>query len=216
LIAFLGDPLKKILLLSAMICLAALVISSLAMAADAQTPKRQILNSYEGNITQKEIAPVDMLSFFGRPGYFIAETVKFRAPKPGWKLDEVQLFGWDGFNGTIESIPRERVIALEVRDKDRKLLYRFTDSQLPYTNYAQNATGVYPITIELPPITVSDEFYISFYDRGAVAVASERLNETSKNSFLYIEAGDELIPANLPIGENKTIPINWIMSVGGS
>jgi hypothetical protein len=203
-------------LFATMICLAAFIISSIAMAVEAQPPQRQILNSYEGNLSQKEVGAVDMLSFFGRPGHFIAETVKFKAPKPGWKLDEVQLMGWDGFNGTVESIPREREIALEIRDKDRKLLYRFTDSQLPYTNYVRNATGVYPITIELPPISVSDEFYVSFYDRGAVAVASERLNETSKNSFLYIEPGDELVPANLPIGENKTVSVNWIMSVGGA
>ena len=77
----------------------------------------------------------------------------------------------------LESIPAERVIALEVRDKDLNLLYKFADSQLPYSNYVRNATKLYPFTIEIPSIPVSDDFYVCFYDRGAIAVAGERLND---------------------------------------
>jgi hypothetical protein len=199
-------------LIMAVLCLTAL--STAGLAADAS--KNQLLDSYEGNISQKEIIPVDMLSLFGLPGYFFAETVKFKAPKPGWKLNGVQMYGWDGFNGTSESIPAERVIALEVRDKDLNLLYKFADSQIPYSNYARNATKLYPFTIEIPSIPVSDDFYVCFYDRGAIAVAGERLNETGQNSFLYIEPGNQLLPANLPVGENETLPVNWIMSISGN
>ena len=199
-------------LIMAVLCLTAL--STAGLAADAS--KNQLLDSYEGNISQKEIIPVDMLSLFGPPGHFFAETVKFKAPKPGWKLNGVQMYGWDGFNGTSESIPAERVIALEVRDKDLNLLYKFADSQLPYSNYVRNATKLYPFTIEIPSIPVSDDFYVCFYDRGAIAVAGERLNETGQNSFLYIEPGNQLLPANLPVGENETLPVNWIMSISGN
>ena len=175
------------------------------------------MNSYEGNLSQKRIVSIDLLSIMGLPAYFIAEAVKFKAPKPGWKLNSVQILGWDGFNGTMESIPRERIIALEVRDKDLNLLYRFADSQLPYSNFIRNATETYPFTVRLPSISVSDEFYVCFYDRGAIAVASEILNETSKNSFIYIEDGNTLLPANLPLfKENESVPLNWIMTVSGN
>ncbi len=108
--------------------------------------------------------------------------------------------GWDGFNGSSQSIPAERVIGLEIRDKDLNLLYKFADSQLPYSNYARNATSIYPLTIEIPSIPVSDDFYVCFYDRGAIAIASERLNATSKNSFLFIEPGKQLVAAAVPVG----------------
>ena len=175
------------------------------------------MNSYEGNLSQKRIVSIDLLSIMGLPAYFIAEAVKFKAPKPNWKLNTVQVLGWDGFNGSTQSIPRERIIALEVRDKDLNLLYRFADSQLPYSNFVRNATETYPFTISLPSIPVSDEFYVCFYDRGAIAVASEILNETSQNSFIYIEDGNTLLPSNLPLfRENESVPLNWIMTVGGN
>jgi hypothetical protein len=214
----LGDHLKKMVLFMAALCFAVLYPAGVSAADDAQASQNQILNSYEGNLTQKSLTAMDMLSLLGgQTGYLMAEAVKFTAPKPNWKIDSVQLFGWDGFNGTAESIPQERIIALEVRDKDLNLLYRLSDSQLPYTNYAYNATDLYPTTLRLPQVPVSDEFYICFYDRGAVAVACERLNETSKSSFLYLEPGNQLLPATLPSGQNnETIAVNWIMSVSGN
>ena len=125
----------------------------------------------------------------------------------------MQLFGFDGYNGSQESAPEERTIALEIRDKDKNLLYKFADSQIPYSNYARNATLLYPLTIEIPQIPVSDEFYVCFYDRGAVAVGCELLNEPSKNSYIYIE--NELLPAVLPESENVSTPLNWLIAVSG-
>jgi hypothetical protein len=204
-------------LLITVLSLLALSLTGISAAADAKSPDNQVMNSYEGNLSQKRIVSIDLLSIMGLPAYFIAEAVKFKAPKPGWKLNSVQILGWDGFNGTMESIPRERIIALEVRDKDLNLLYRFTDSQLPYSNFIRNATQTYPFTVRLPSIPVSDEFYVCFYDRGAIAIASEILNETSENSFIYIEDGNTLLPANLPLfKENESVPLNWIMTVSGN
>ncbi len=197
-------------------CLAALSLAGMTSIADAQATQNQTINSYQGNLSEKQIDLVSMPGLFGRLGRDVAETVKFKAPKAGWKLKAVNVMAWDGFNGSVISVPPQLIIALEVRDKDRNLLYKYADSQLPYTNYAFNVTGPYPITIELPLIPVSDEFYICFYDRGAVAVAGEILNETSENSFFYNEAGDELISATVPNTENATSPVNWIMSVMGS
>ena len=208
---------KKMVLLITVLSLLALSLTGISAATDAKSPDNQVMNSYEGNLSQKRIVSIDLLSIMGLPAYFIAEAVKFKAPKPGWKLNSVQILGWDGFNGTMESIPRERIIALEVRDKDLNLLYKFADSQLPYSNFIRNATETYPFTVRLPSISVSDEFYVCFYDRGAIAVASEILNETSQNSFIYIEDGNTLLPANLPLfKENESVPLNWIMTVGGN
>jgi hypothetical protein len=204
-------------LLITVLSLLALSLTGISAAADAKSPDNQVMNSYEGNLSQKRIVSIDLLSIMGLPAYFIAEAVKFKAPKPGWKLNSVQILGWDGFNGTMESIPRERIIALEVRDKDLNLLYRFADSQLPYSNFIRNATETYPFTVRLPSIPVSDEFYVCFYDRGAIAIASEILSETSENSFIYIEDGNTLLPANLPLfKENESVPLNWIMTVRGN
>jgi len=209
--------LKSIVLQITVLCLLALSLTGISAAVDAQSPENQLIYSFEGNISQKKIISVDLLTFIGPPAYFIAETVKFKAPKPGWKLNAVQILGWDGFDGTNESIPRERIIGLEVRDKDLNLLYKFADSQLPYSNFARNATMTYPFTIRIPSIPVKDDFYVCFYDRGAIAIAGEILNETSQNSFLYVEDGNELIPASLPVSkENESVPINWIMTVSGS
>jgi len=209
--------LKKMVLLITVLCLMVLSLTGISTAADAKSPENQLLNSYEGNLSQKKIVSIDLLSIMGLPAYFIAEAVKFKAPKPGWKLNTVQILGWDGFNGSTQSIPRERIIALEVRDNDLNLLYRFTDSQLPYSNFVRNATETYPFTIRLPSIPVSDEFYVCFYDRGAIAVASEILNKTSQNSFIYIEDGNTLLPSNLPLfGQNESVPLNWIMTIGGN
>lgn len=203
-----------VLLITAL-CLLVLSFTGISPAADAQSPKSQIIYSYEGNITDKDIIPVSLLPVIGPPAYFFAEAVKFKAPKADWKVNAVQLYAWDGFKGSNDSIPMERIIAIEIRDKDLNLLYKFADSQLPYTNYARNATIMYPFTVNIPQISVSDEFYICFYDRGAIVVASERLNETSKNSFIYIEDGNQLLPANLLTGENLSTPMNWIMAVSG-
>jgi hypothetical protein len=188
----------------------------MSSAADEKSSNDQILYSYEGNLTDKDIFPVDLVSFIGAPAFFFAEAVKFNAPKPNWKINAVQLYAWDGFNGTNESVPMERIIGLEIRDKDLKLLYKFADSQLPYSNYAHNATLMYPLTIDIPQVPVSGEFYVCFFDRGAVVVAAEPINETSKTSFIYVEDGNSLINSTLPTGENLVTPVNWIMAVNGN
>jgi len=194
-------------------CLLTLSLASISAFADSQSTDEQVLYSYEGNVTDMSILPVDLVSYIGKPAFFIAEAVKFKAPKANWKVDSVQLYAWDGYDGSNESIPSERIISLEIRDKDLNLLYKFADSQIPYTNYARNATGMYPLTIEIPQISVSGDFYICFYDRGAIAIASEPLNKTSENSFLYVDGS--LLNSTLPTAETTVTPVNWIMKVTG-
>ncbi len=203
-----GDHLKKMILMIAIMSLAA---ASLAVEAQSE----DVLSSFEGNISQKEFQLTSMMAIFGLPGFDIAETAKFTAPKQDWNLKQVRILGWDGFNGTIESVPERNVISLEVRDKDLNMLYKLTDVQVAYTNYVFNYTGPIIMEIELPSVPVSDEFYVSFYDRGALGVGFETLNATNNESFIFNAAGKELISAQLPVNGNVT-PVNWLMEVVGS
>jgi len=212
--------LKSILFKAAVLCLLALSMGGISAGADTASSENQVLKSYEGNLSEKQIIPISLISLYGDPAFFFAEAVKFTAPKTGWKVNAVQFYGSDGYNGSDETIPVERVIGLEIRDKDLNLLYKFADSQIPYSNYVRNATGINPITIEIPSVPVSGDFYVCLYDRGAIEIASERLNEFSKNSFMYIEDGmpstEQLLPAGIPVNQSATIPINWLMNVVGS
>ncbi len=212
---------KKIYLLMIALSLLAMPLMGPSIAAEAPPSDGQTIKSYEGNITEKQTISIDLLSLFGgpAPGYFSAETVKFKAPKANWKINKVRLYGWDGYNGSAESIPNERIFSIEIRDKDLNLLYKFADSQLPYSNFARNATGLYPFIVNVPDVSVSGEFYVCFYDRGAIAIACEFVEDISKNSFIYIEGGDQRVPlqpAVIQKSENERTPINWIMEVFGS
>lgn len=178
---------NKILLLITISCLLEASLIGSSFAVEPQPGGEQVLRSYEGELTNKSIIKADLLSVFGAPAFFIAEAVRFEAPRPGWKVSAVQLLGWDGYNGSEESVPSERLIGLEIRDKDLNLIYKFADSQIPYSNFARNATIMYPMTIEVPQVPVSDEFYVCFYDRGAVVIGSEFVNQTSDNCFLFVE-----------------------------
>lgn len=209
-----GDHMKK-MILTAIICLAMFSLISISLAADAQ-----VVKSYEGNLTQKvmgnQIDYTTLTRFLGIPGLAAAEVTKFTAPKANWKLNRVNILGYDGFNGTVKSIPTQRTIALEVRDSKFNLLYRFTDTQIPYTNFLLNLTMPTLLSIELPAIPVSGDFFVCFFDRGAVAVGSEIQNKSTNTSFIFSEAESVLSPADLPTAGNKTVPVNWIMSVTGS
>ncbi|MGA9098932.1 MAG: hypothetical protein WB392_08390 [Methanotrichaceae archaeon] len=205
----------KMMILITIMCLAVLSLISISPAAEAQ-----VIKSYQGNLTQKvmgnQVNYTTLVRFLGIPGLAAAEVTKFTAPNPGWKLTRVNILGYDGFNGTANSVPTQRTIALEVRDSKFNLLYRFTDSQIPYTNFLLNLTMPTLMTIELPPVPVSGDFFVCFFDRGAVAVGSEIQNKSTNSSFIFNEADATLAPADLPVSAGKTTPVNWIMSVVGS
>jgi hypothetical protein len=193
------------------LCLIAIVGLSLA----AETPTLIRLNSTEGNLSTKDISSFRMVDFFGFPsGINAAEVVKFKAPKPGFTLRGFSLVGYDGYNGTRESLPEPQIIAYEIRDKNFNLLHSYADSQIPYTNFIKNSTNPVAIWFDLPLIPVSDEFYLLFYDRGAVGVIAE-LNAEGQSSF-YDRLEGVMYKAEIPTKNNETIPINWVMSVVGT
>ena len=202
---------SKTILIIAALCL--IFSCSLSVAADVN-PESGILQSFSGNLSEKDLTFYSMIGLFGPPGMSVGEMVKFKAPKPGWNLKNISILAWDGFNGTSESVPPDGTISLEVRDKDLDLLYQYADSEMPYSNFRLNVTDPMFMDFEVPSIPVSDEFYITFYDRGIIAVASE-LNVTA-NSYIFDRTARKPIPAVVPIGVNQTTPTNWIMEVEGS
>ena len=142
--------------------------------------------------------------------FTVGEAVKFTAPNPGWKLKQVRVVGWNGFDGNATSIPKSDNFLIEVRDMDQNLLYRMVDTQ--------NAYFTFPVpilrAIDLPSISVTDEFYVVFYDRGSMLIGMELENSTG-NSYFYDSLRSELLPGELTDESNTTIKINWLIRAVG-
>jgi len=161
------------------------------------------------NLSEMNISFMSIIEEFGAEGMDMGEAVKFKAPRSGWKLYGVQILGWSGYNKTTESYPIDKNFLLEIRDKDLHLLYRFADAQNGY--FLSDQGPLYGV-IEIPPLTVTEEFYVVFYDRGSMIVAMEADKGTG-NSFLY--SNGNLEPAQLTTATNETIGINWIIEAVG-
>ena len=121
----------------------------------------------------------------------VGEAVKFTAPKSGWKLQKVQVVGWSGFNQSSQKFPDDGNIMIEIRDKDLNLLYKFADAQ---NNYFLSDAGPLFGEIEIPAVTVTGDFYVVFYDRGAARIGMETTDSTG-NSFLFM--GGQLQPCRI-------------------
>jgi hypothetical protein len=204
--------LRKTIIISVAFCWLVIIGASIAI----EPIKLDVLNSYKGNLSleDKELHLLNMIQVLGGiSGLAGAEVVKFKAPKADWTLKKIEFLLYDGYNGTRKSVPTPQVIAFEIRDKNFNLLYRYADIQLPYTNFLMNITDPVPATFDLPSIKVGDEFYVLFFDRGAVRVMA-KFNSTGNSSF-YDPLTGRLYKAELISKHNNTIPLNWIMNVGG-
>ena len=190
-------------LLAALCCFAVL---SLVGPSIAQEVSQDLLIQDSGNETIVNVAT------YRSPGYLkVAEAVRFTPPRPSWTLDGVQIWSLVpyGENGTL---PEDRIISMEIRDENLNLLYRFTDSHLPYfANQGQPGISV----IEVPFIPINGDFYVCFYDRGAVAVGVD-LHEVEGDSYFYdLQTGDIFL-AEVAIDESEEmVPVNWIIRAVG-
>lgn len=194
---------KTIFLLAAVVSTAAFCLSSPSLAEEAV---QEILIQDSGNETIVNVAA------YRNPGYLrVAETVKFTPPRPGWTLDAVHILSYLPY-GENDTLPEDQIISMEIRDEDLKLLYRFVDSHLPYfANQGQPGIGV----IEVPSVPVSGDFYVCFYDRGAVAIGLD-FNEVEGNSYYYDLQTGELFLAEVAINESdEPVPVNWIIRAVG-
>jgi hypothetical protein len=202
--------LKKTILLIAALCCAALLSGALA-ADKAATSQLSVLKQDSGkNLSEMNLTLYSVISDFGANGLGIGESVKFTAPKSGWKLKGVQVLGWSGFNNTTKTFPSDRNIMIEIRDKDLNLLYKFADAQ---NMYFISTTGPVLSGIEIPAIALTGDFYVIFYDRGAMGIAMEN-GKGSGNSFFFLNG--QMAPAEFKqTKNNETTKINWVIRAVG-
>jgi hypothetical protein len=181
-----------------------------ANSGNTQAPVQQesitILMQDSGNNISKM-----NLTFAVSPTYGTAQTVKFTAPKSGWKLNAVLIMATDGWNASSNKLPSPLPFAIEIRDADLKLLYHFADTQLPYFT---NSRGIGLSGIELPDILVSEDFFVCFYGYTSLGLAAELQNATG-NTYLFDKVTGKLYSYGLPLRNNQTLPINWLIRVGG-
>jgi hypothetical protein len=194
---------KTISLLAAFCSFAALCLASPSLAQEVQ---QETLIQDSGNDTIVNVATYRM------PGYLkVSEVVKFTPSRPSWTLDAVEIWSLVPYEEN-DTLPEDRIILMEIRDENLNLLYRFTDSYLPYfANKGQPGIGV----IEVPSVPINGDFYVCVYDRGAVAVGVD-LHEVEGNSYFYDLKTGELFIAEVAIEDSEELlPINWIIRAVG-
>jgi hypothetical protein len=208
-LCILGDQLKKTILLIAALCCAALCSS--AIAADSAAALTVLKQDSGINLSEMNLTMYSAIDDFGINGLSIGEAVKFTAPKSGWKLKGVQVLGWSGFNNSTKTFPADRNFLIEIRDKDLNLLYKYADAQ---NMYFISTTGPVLSGIEIPAVALTGDFYIVFYDRGALGIAMESV-KGSGNSFFFLNG--QMAPAEFKLTKNnETTKINWIIRAVGA
>jgi len=147
---------------------------------------------------------------WGLNSFFFGEAVKFTAPKPGWKLKQIKVLGWNYYNETSMAVPSPSNFLIEIRDADLDLLYRLADTQNAYF------TDKVPVlrAINIPPLPVTEAFYIVFYDRSIMKIGVE-VENGSGNSYVYDSINNRMIPAEFRIEESNTTKVNWIIRAVG-
>ncbi|MCX6642184.1 MAG: hypothetical protein NTV15_02195 [Candidatus Bathyarchaeota archaeon] len=174
--------------------------------ANSAATQAQVLKQDSGtNISKMN------LTFAVSPTYGSAQTVKFTAPKSGWKLESILILATDGWNASSKQLPNPLPFAIEIRDTNLKLLYHFADIQLPYFTRSE---GIRVGGVEVPDISVSDDFFVCFYGYRSLALATELQNATG-NSYLFDKFTGQLYSYGLPLRNNQTLPINWLIRVAG-
>lgn len=203
---------KKMILLIAALCFAALCFNGWAAqtAANATAPAAattpNVLISDSGTNFSKMNA-----TFYSPFVFGIAQAVKFTPPKAGWKLERVAIVGTDGWNSTQKEAPLQGIFSVEIRDVNLKLLYQYADTQL---DYFTSPNGFRTALIDIPAIAMSGDFYVCFYGRDIVRTLTELDNVTGK-SYYYIRDTGQLGPGAIPLKNNNTLPVNWIIRAEG-
>jgi len=202
---------KKMILLISAFCFLNLMSMALAQSNAAGADQTMtILKQDSGtNISQMNLTLYSAGQDWGINAFSVGEAVKFTTPKPDWKLKQIRVLGWNGFNETTLSVPSPNNFLIEVRDDKLDLLYRLADTQNAY--FTLPAPGL--IGIDIPPLSLTGDFYIIFYDRSTMRIGVELENGTG-NSYQFNNANGELIPADFNI-DNTTVKVNWIIRAAG-
>lgn len=195
---------KKTLFL-AVLALSSIFLYYNGMAANSPDVATTLKQDSGTNLSQMNI------TFAFSPTYGSAQAVKFTTPKTKWILNSVQVVATDGWNSSNTKLPNSLPFAIEVRDADLRLLYHFSDTQLPYFT---SSKGIKMASIELPDILLSGDFYVCFYGYRSIAIAAE-LQNTTGHSYFFDKLTGELFEGAFPINDNQTSPMNWLIRVTG-
>lgn len=186
-----------------------MVISQVMAAEETGAKHLTMLKQDSGkNFSEMNVSLYSAVTSFGDAGLNMGETVKFTAPRPGWKLKAIQIVGWSGFNNTTKRFPADRNFLLEVRDADLNVLYKFADTQ---NMYFASPINMVASGLVIPAIPVTGDFYIIFYDRGSMRLGMENDNGTG-NSFLFVNGR---LAEFRNSTKNETIKVNWLIRAIG-
>lgn len=201
-----GGQLKKVKILLAVLCIMAFSLYAMAEAPKTATATTlNVLTQDSGTNLSKMNATFSASSVLD-----VAQAVKFTAPKPDWKLGRVLVYGTDGWNSTMKTLPPELPFVVEIRDSNLNLLYHFTDTQIMYFTSPQRSKWA---EMEIPSLPVTGDFYVCFYGYGNVAVLTE-LQKATGNSYYFVR-GAGLTPGEMMLKNNTTLPVNWIIRAAG-
>jgi len=179
--------------------------------AGSAVPELTVLKQDSGvNLSRMNMTLYSAATDWGIDAFGVGEAVKFTAPKSGWKLMQVRVAGWNGYNDTTKIIPSANDFLIEIRDKNLELLYRMSDTQNAYFTF----TAPVLRAIDIPALPVTGDFYVIFYDRGAMVMGMEQENGTG-NSYFYDSLTSELIPASFKDANNKSTKVNWVIRAVG-
>ena len=209
-----GDQLRRIVSITALICFATLCFGCLAentmaeTATSATAPQENITILKQDSGTN--LSKIN-ITFVVSPTFGSAQTVKFTAPNPGWKLKHVLVIATDGWNESRSESPKPLPFAIEIRDANLSILYHFADTQLPYFT---SGAGIGIADVEIPDLPIEGDFFVSFYGYRSIALAAELQNATG-GSYLFDKLTHQLFEGALPTRDNQTIPVNWLLRAAG-
>lgn len=203
---------KRMILLVSAFCFLTLIGLAIAQNSAANSsPSLTILMQDSGtNITNMNFTLYSVGQDWGIDAFRVGEAVKFTAPEPDWKLKQIRVLGWNGFNETSMIVPSPSNFLIEIRDENLNLLYRLADTQNAYFTFPAPAL----VPIDIPALPLTGDFYIIFYDRTTMRIGVELENGTG-NSYQYNSIYGDLIPAEFKIEDNESTKVNWVIRAVG-
>ncbi|MCK9566081.1 MAG: hypothetical protein M0Q43_08550 [Methanothrix sp.] len=203
---------KKMILLISAFCFLTLMGMAVAQsnAASSNTSMTVLKQDSGTNISKMNITMYTTGKDWGLNTFTIGDAVKFTAPKPDWKLKQIRVLGWNGFNETTLEVPSPSNFLIEVRDGNLNLLYRLADTQNAY--FTLPAPGL--IAIDIPALPLTGDFYIIFYDRSTMTIGMEDEKGTG-NSYFYDRGYNELVPLQFKNDNNESTKANWVIRAVG-
>ena len=205
-----GDRLKKMILLISAFCFLTLMGMAVAQsnAASANQSMTVLMQDSGTNITKMNFTLYSAGQDWGIDAFGVGEAVKFTAPKPNWKLKQIRVLGWNGFNETTMTVPSPGNFLIEVRDENLNLLYRLADTQNAYFTFPAPVLRA----IDVPVLPLTGDFYIIFYDRSTMKIGME-FEKGTGNSYFYDSLYSELLPVQ--IKNNESTKLNWVIRAVG-